>query len=261
MKRILRSALCLAVFTASASVAVADSGIAVVAAIDFGFKSSDITFEEDGQPINLGQDPQYIAIIPSLAISSGRFYGVLSFDFPASQYTDSIGGTPAAPDYIESNYRRKETALTFGYRVLPSLSVFAGFLKNETTMLFKDYVFATPVWVVESFLDMTLDESGYHAGVNYTHAFGDVGTLSASVARGWMDGDLFISDGLNGGASTSADATGNSFSLTWTGPLTGSLSYRVGFRYVKYSFEFQTSNSITINEPVTAITLGIGNYF
>lgn len=249
-----------AILTGGAVAAAEDSGLTVVPALDFGFKNSSLEISANGGPYTSVYKPNYITLIPSLSMAYGRFYGALSYDTPLTEYHTSSGGNQAAPSYSDNTYSREETTLTLGYRLLPALNVFGGYISGETKMRSIDYQYVGTVWQ-PSPGDNSFDTKGYFAGVSTSHSFGDKGTLSLSAAYAIMDGTLVGNYGNVSGTIKSDDASGYSTGLSWTGPMGESVFYRVGFRYARYSYKFQTQVSLKIQEPVQGLTFGVSKYF
>jgi hypothetical protein len=121
----------------------------------------------------------------------------------------------------------------------------------------------------------SFDERGFYLGASYSHQFGDKGSLAATGAYGMMDGvtDLLSNNTIvDGRVSLYSKSPGYSFGLNWTGPLTGSMVYRVGFKMTNYIFKFDSASDggpvfsvpkdrYRLEEVIYTFTIGVANYF
>jgi hypothetical protein len=248
---------------ASATVSAEDWNLTVAPSLDFAFKRSSYEFSGSASGA-FEAEPAYTSLIPSIAIGYGPIYGVLSYDTQMGlwQSTESGGGT-----FQTNTYDRSEASLTLGYRVLRTVNVFVGYVSgnsNQTQVIYS----GSPV--TPDPISYKFHEEGAYLGISYGHQFGDKGTLSMSAAYGKMDGRLELdSTGLV--ATFDSSAPGFSASLGWSGPLTGSMVYRVGLKYTQYNFDISTAtvgpivvpltNPIEIKESIMSFSMGIANYF
>lgn len=256
--------LAVGALAASATASAEDWNLTVAPSLDFAFKRS--TYEFAGAASGtFSAEPSYTSLVPSIAIGYGPVYGVISYDTQLGLYQTSEGG---GSSFLTNTYERSEASMTLGYRVWRTVNVFVGYVSGNSTQTQIEYSGAplTP----DPFTYEFHEEGGY-IGASYGHQFGDKGTLSVSAAYGQMDGRLdAFGTGLPG-TFDSSNTPGYSLSLGWSGPLSGSLVYRVGLKYTQYNFDINSvrlgplviplTNPIEIKEEIMAFTMGITNYF
>jgi len=241
----------------------AENNVAVVGGLDFGFKDMRLDFASAGEVFN----PFFVTINPSIVLGYKSFYAGLSYDKSISaepstgQALDMTSGVPI-PTATITDYSRADSTFTLGYRLNQSFSLFAGYTQGASKFT-ETRVVATPppppptiTTLVVTDIDYT--ETGPFAGVSYSKTFGDKGTLGLSIGYAQLDGDLkrSILPGTNV-ARLKGDTTGLSYGMTWSGPLTGSLGYRVGLKATQY----KTKDLDELTERYTSFFLGIVNYF
>jgi hypothetical protein len=239
----------------------ADSEVTVVGALDFAFK--DLTLESPG-----GGGAQFnttlITINPGVAVAYRRVYVNINFDksIDSASTTQIENGLPAM-----LTMSRSDAVLTLGYRVFDSVSLYAGWLSGEIgayligerqTAGLGTYVFYTQ--------EISYTEKGPFAGIAFAHNFSDKGSVSISVAYAKLDGEISQTR-YTGGATpgtaydnNGSDVKGLSYSLIWTGPLNGSMSYRLGVKSTRYEGDAIGSEP-GINEYYTSLFLGLTNTF
>lgn len=226
----------------------ADNELTVVGGVDFGFKRLHLDLDRTRTTFS----PSFVTINPNVVLGYGSFYGSVSYDKSVSA-DPGIGAqfSAGSPTATMLDYSRTDSTFTLGYRLLQSLSVFAGHTKGDNH--FTETSFGNTLIVT----DISYKEAGPFAGFAYNHAFGN-GTLGLSVGYAKLDGDLRIVSNPGGATTTvSGDTTGLSYGLTWSGPLTGSLGYRVGLKATEYNMKEKGE----INERYKSIFIGISNYF
>jgi hypothetical protein len=241
-----RQIIALALVVVSVGTARADSDdLTVVGGMDFGFKKLHLDTGSGAGVFN----PSFVTINPNLTLAYKSFYASLSYDksISAEQETGATSGTATV-----TNYSRKDSTFTLGYRLNSSFNLFAGYTEGVNRFV------ATTAAVVLIVTDTTYTEKGPFAGASYTKAFGDKGNLGLSIAYGRLNGDLKIDvQPGSGSARFTGDTKGLSYGLSWSGPLTGSLSYRVALKETRYEMK----DPITIKERYTSLFVGILNYF
>jgi hypothetical protein len=109
--------------------------------------------------------------------------------------------------------------------------------------------------------DISFNTNGYFGGVSTSHSFGDKGAVSLSVAYAKMNGTIDSKFSNVSGTIQSQNASGYSTNLSWSGPMGESMFYRVGLRYAKYYYQFQSQASMKVEEPVQGLTFGVSKYF
>jgi len=169
--------------------------------------------------------------------------------------------------WADRRYSRNENYLTLGYRIWGGLSVFGGYLDSST----RTSATNTPVTAVQASTSRSdYKESGLFYGLGYSHGIGEGKVLSASVAQADAKGTFDVTNvSTSGGAPFSAtettskgDVTGASYGLFLSGPLTGSLYYRLGYKATRYDFKFvATGVNRNTKQNYDAFVLGVVNYF
>lgn len=230
----------------------AESGVTVVGGMDFGFKQLSLDTGGGGDTFS----PFYVTINPNIVLGYKSFYAGLSYDKSISadpetgQAPSSIGPVPTATIL---DFARTDSTFTFGYRLNRSLSLFTGYTKGANE--FTETRFDVTLIVT----DIEYTTTGPFAGVAYSKTFGDSGTLGLSIGYAKLDGKLkfTVQPGAASSGDVKGDATGISYGLTWSGPLTESLGYRIGVKGIRYEME----DPADITERYTNIFIGIVNYF
>lgn len=258
-----RMILAVAMMAASAMVSAADWNLTVAPSLDFAFKRS--TYEFTGAAAGaFSAEPAYTSLVPSVAIGYGPIYGVLSYDTQLGLYQSTEGG---GSTFQSNTYERSESTLTLGYRIWRTMNVFVGYVSGNSSQT--EIIYSGAPLTPDPFT-YKFHEEGAYLGVSYGHKVGDKGSLSVSAAYGQMDGRL-EAYGTNNPALFDSSAPGYSISMGWSGPLSGSMVYRVGLKYTQYNFDIKTarigpviiplSNPIDIKEEIIAFTIGVSNYF
>jgi hypothetical protein len=262
--------------------------------LDFAYKKASISMQSGSASTftNLIQ-PTYTTFTPAIGASYGPFYALLSYDTTIEDWRSESNGIVVAGFWsnFQDSYRRNEASATLGYRVfrgnnrIGPVSVFGGYLQG--TSVWRENVFtggmsgggATAVFGTDENTRSYL-ETGYYLGANYAHSFGDKGTLSLTAAYAFLDGTLnetaLLYSNLLGSTYVNTDYTasarGASVGILWMGPITGSLNYRVGMKYVNYSFPITEKrdnltgivtpqSGTTISERVYSFFFGLSSYF
>jgi hypothetical protein len=225
----------------------AESDMTVVGGIDFGFKKLRLDF--DGADDTFA--PSFVTINPNLGLSYESFYASLSYD--KSITAESSSGLGAGGGGTKSDYSRADSTLTLGYRLNRFFSLFGGYTYGVS----KVNVFGA--FVVLGVTDVEFKETGPFAGAAFNMAFANKNTLGLSVGYAKLDGELsrITHPASNRDFEANGDTEGFSYGLTWSGPLTGSLGYRVGLKSTRY--ETEDLNNLT--ESYNSFYLGIMNFF
>lgn len=245
-----RSLLGLMLVVAGLGVARAEENdLTVVGGVDFGFKKLRLDVDRARSSFS----PSYVTINPTLGLSYKSFYASASYDksLGIGPGDDEVEGG-SGPTASTLDFSRADTTYTLGYRLNPSFSVFVGHTRGVSQ--FTDTTFDTTLIVTRT----VYSETGPFAGVAYTKAFGDKGSLGLSVGYAKLDGEFEQLFRPGAGTFTvEGDITGLSYGVTWSGALTGSLGYRIGVKATRYKME----EPLDIIERYTNIFLGIANYF
>lgn len=273
----------------AANTATAESWqLTVAPSVDLAFKKSDFSFDFGGSGADL-VNPTYTTLTPSAAVSVGPIYGVLSYEVTVNPWNSETlsmydPGTGPIWTITQDSYERSEAALTIGYRVysggnnIGPVNVFVGYLNGNSAWRSTDFTYDTsvvPSTYQFSVYRYIFSENGGYIGANYSQPFGEKGTLSLSAAYALLDGNLGILSSWGDNFDYISDATGYSLGITWTGPITGNLNYRVGMKHVKYDFNVtkfrdNISGTVTvlpswfdfsIHEEMNSFFFGVSAYF
>ena len=226
----------------------AEDNVTVVGGLDFGFKDMRLDFASADDVFN----PSFVTINPSIVLGYKSFYAGLSYDKSISA-DPATGLEPASNSGFVTDYSRTDSTFTLGYRLNQSFSVFAGYTNGASKIT------VTTAGVALFVTDIEYTETGPFAGVAYGKTFGDKGTLGLSVGYAQLDGELKRTVHRNIGTNfdVKGDTTGLSYGVTWSGPLTGLLGYRVGLKATQY----KTKDLDDLTERYRSFFLGIVNYF
>src|SRR5712692_9285647 len=217
----------------------AESNVTIVSGLDVGFKKLRLDTGSGAGAFN----PSFVTVNPSIVLGYSSVYASLSYD-------KSVSADPEIGAATVTDYSRTDSTFTLGYRLNQSFSLFAGYAEGANK--FNTTTFGGGLIVID------YTEKGPFAGVAYTKTFSDKGSLGMSIGYAKLDGDLKVD--IPPGTSFSrfkGDTTGLSYGLTWSGPLTGSLSYRVGLKAIRYEMK----DPIKLTERYTNFFIGIMNYF
>src|SRR5712692_3002426 len=223
----------------------AESDVTVVGGLDFGFKKLRLDTGSGAGVFN----PSFVTINPNIVLGYSSFYASLSYDKSVSADPE-IGQLAGSTIATVTDYSRTDSTFTLGYRLNQSFNLFAG--HTEGANKFNTTVFGGGLIAID------YTEKGPFAGVAYTKTFGDKGSLGMSIGYAKLDGDLKVDIPPNVEFfRAKGDTTGLSYGLTWSGPLTGSLSYRVGVKAIRYEMK----DPVDLTERYTNFFFGIMNYF
>lgn len=251
--------LLIPLFSLTGPTQAADSEVTVVGALDFAFK--DLTLESAG-----GGGPKFnttlTTINPGVAIAYRRFYTNINFDksIDSAATTQVENGLPSM-----LTMSRSDTVLTLGYRVLDSVSLYAGWLSGDIgAYLNGERDVGTPTFYTQ---EISYTEKGPFAGIAVSHNFGDKGSVSFSVAYAKLDGEMSQTR-YTGGATPgttydngNVDVKGLSYSLIWTGPMNGSMNYRLGVKSTRYEGDAAGGGATNLDEYYTSLFFGLTNSF
>jgi hypothetical protein len=259
--------------------------LTVAPGIDLSFKSSSFDFQIGGGSNGIRLKPNYTTLTPSLAMNYGRFYGVAAYEFTVNDW-NSEGlevNSPTDSTLTQETFERNETSLTLGYRVFEGsrlfgpVSIFGGYLRGTSgwhSLAFNDNAGVVSIEAIS----VDFKENGFFLGANYSHSIGNKGTLSVSAAYGALDGLFQDVETSGGGNSIYQDlfskSTGLSAGVAWNGTIAGNMNYRVGMKYINYSFDVDKfedkidgsvitipSGQIKIKESIYSFYFGVVNYF
>jgi hypothetical protein len=264
----------------------AGNQLVIAPSVSVASKSSQFDFIVSGSPAGTLARPTYMTMSPSLAISKGKLFARISTDFTIepAQYEDFVAGTSIYYDN-RGTYRRGESSINIGYRFyegkLGSANVFAGFLSGTSSLATTTTTYdstATPAFVYSS-ETTKFYESGPFIGANFTHPFGRQAlTVSLALAglKGNLDDTYSSSDPASAPGNDYYDAKsgGLSFGLVWSGPMSKNMDYKIGYKFVDYSYDVTalhdlvtgitysvTPGTVVIKEKINSFYVGSTIYF
>lgn len=203
-----------------------------------------------------------------------RAGGGFTFDrFYVAAYGDwSISDADVSEEEETGSASRAEYDLTFGFRPIDPLTLFAGYKTGKTKIDF------TPrnndeVPTAFNFRD-TYKETGPYLGASYSFIFEQAGSLSFSLAYAFLNAENSIGvkpddsgeseenefDDISGNFENDAD--GFSAGVTWLMPLANNLNYFATIRYQRYDQDIATpSGNQSIAEEYTELGMGLMQQF
>jgi len=267
-----RRCLLLIVLSSLAVTANAADDFAVVGALDFAYKDLSLKAPGSGDGGETEFRSTLTTINPGVAVAYKRAYVNVNYDKSVAPGESALidEGLPQS-----LSMTRSDLVLTLGYRVFDFLSLFAGYLSGDIGVLINGQKYIDGTSNAVAFLqDTRYKESGPFAGIALSHQFGNKGLLSVSVAYASLNGDLeqtqYFGQFDNGGPvippssrteMLKIDVRGLSYGLSWTGALSGSLSYRLGVKVTNYNGEFPIVGARDITENYIWYYLGLINAF
>ena len=257
-----RITLALVLVASSFGAAAADGEMTVVGGFDFGFKKLRLDFDRADNAFT----PSFVTINPNIGWSYDSFYASLSYDKSISAESTS-GVDPTFGLGTKTDYSRADSTFTLGYRINPSFSLFAGYTHGVskfnvtgTRLIVTDPNTNPPeVELFTNVTDIEFKETGPFAGAAFNVTFSNQSTLGLSIGYAKLDGEL--SRRSQPSAATdfevNGDTEGFSYGLTLSGPMTGSLGYRLGLKSTRY----ETDDLNGLTESYSSIYLGVMNFF
>jgi len=251
----------LATLLPSSPALAADSDFVVAGGMDFAFKNLDL------YPGSTKLSTQLTTLNPSVAIGYKSFYASLAYDKTVSSEPSTEVQESNRLATVDQIYR-SDILFTLGYRPFSFMSVFVGYLHADNHFNLSGARSsggtASPTIVEGNYI-----EYGGFAGVSFSHSFGSKGTLAVTAAWASLSGAIDQTSYYAGPPATidssheDFDTSGLSYSIIWTGPLVGSLHYRVGAKFTSYQGDNvrETSDTSEIKEKYTTFFLGVMNYF
>lgn len=220
----------------------------IVGGFDFGFKTMHLDPRNGGSVL----DTSYVSVNPSVAWAYRSFYTTLSYDRSVSSDPSPGQTATATATATLMDFSRTESTFTLGYRVNDAFNLFVGYTKGA------NHFTQTAAAVVLAVSAIDYSETGPFAGVALNVNFRDKGNLGLSVGYAKLDADLKIfTRPSDVGTEVTGDSTGLSYTLSWSGTLTGSLGYRVGAKVTHYNME----DPGDVSERYAGFFVGITNYF
>ncbi|WLE98168.1 MAG: hypothetical protein QTN59_04885 [Candidatus Electrothrix communis] len=144
----------------------------------------------------------------------------------------------ASDQLVDWDFDVADYALTVGYNIWASLSVFGGWKGHEISMAGRES--GTPQGEVRWDYDFT--SSGWFLGLSYGWTIFESNMFSIKAGYAWLDGEMDGGKQREDNTSYLIDSEGGTSSganlgLTWKGFLTDSLNYDISADWYSYSFE------------------------
>jgi len=232
-----------------------DDPVTVVGGVAYIFKTSDFTVS------NKAFKPQYTSLDWSAVLAYKSFYTRVNFDQSIRGHTE-IDNSLENDGSINSGILtldREDIAVTFGYSLFDSISVFAGYKRGETSGALggqlrgfnPDPITNKPVDFLIENTEVSFKENGPFIGIGYTYFTQKSGSINFSVAYADLDGEalLFVPE-LDASGSKFivpvqilGDTTGLSYSLSWTDMFSEDMNYTIGINIIRYEFDAPLLNT------------------
>jgi len=227
----------------------------IVGGVDMAFK--DLVLD-----VNNNQAVALTTVKPNVTAAYGNYYANIAYDHAIAPGVSTVveSGTP----YLQ-NYQRSDYLFTFGYRLTPPLNLFVGWIDGSIEVVSTGDVPSGTGYVTEV-KTINYERKGPFLGAAYSFVYGNTGTLNISAAFAAMKGSVettrsTITSGTTVTPSSSFPTGGFSLNVTWTGPLTQSLSYRVGVNQTAYKSGAFSGTPNGVTERYRSFYFGVTNYF
>ena len=262
--------------------------VLIVPNVGLQFKNLDLDFEQDltrngidddeingvddgNERLSGDLEASIFSLQAGVTVIWKDLFASLKLDTPISDGEDRNSSVPYS--FGKTKVSREDYVLNVGYRVWNGISVFGGYLRGETEL--KNRTSQTsPIPEDLQFPNyrQNYEEDGLFVGASYAYRFGEVGTISTSLAYADLDGeysDNFPASETDGAFDYKGSATGLSFSVGWAGNITNKLSYYVDLRTQEYEMDAKnktniaiwTNTSVETTEKMTSLTSGVRMIF
>jgi hypothetical protein len=259
VRRAIRTGATAALFLPACALAQQDLSFST--SVDLNYKKLTLSTISVNQSTGVGTENVFKPTLWMLNVSpSMAWKGVfLTVGLERSLGESSTSGSASNGTWNDRRYSREENSATLGYNVWAGLSLFAGYLHNKTTT---NIIQGDNTGSPFQFLTSKVVEKGPYYGVAYAQRLGD-GTIAASFARLNGKGESYTDNSINTDTSGSGTVKGNSYGLSWSAPLSGSLYYRLGYKGTRYDFAFTDNLGFPrrTKQNYDAVYLGVANYF
>lgn len=220
-----------------------DDEISIVGGVAYNLKSSEFTV--GNKPFT----PEFTTLDWSLIAAYKSFYVKGSFDQSIKDHIqiNNTPGNSGQPDNSGLILGREDISITLGYRVLDSLSLFAGYTSGETSGITTGSINAQGGGVVTfQTTGISFKQEGSFIGASYSYFLQDSGSFSFSMAYANLDGDIVFNNSetdLTTGTTTisvnniTGTSTGASYAITWTDQFSEDMLYNIALKSVRYKFD------------------------
>lgn len=187
-----------------------------------------------------GIDNKLYSLGIGLTATYGRFYLDISGEKnPASGKEPNENGN--------AYFEREDAAVSIGYGINESISVFAGYKYGETSIV-------SPPSAIAIGSQVSLEGRGLFIGAGGGWTVGQHNLLSFSAAYAMMRAQYYDSSFVS---DTQGDASGTSLGLRWKGWLSQHLSYDLSLIRHDYYYEDFDLLSLDISEQILSIRAGL----
>jgi len=213
----------------SSVAAASNDGLAVVPKVGFSYKT--VTLEAAGGRKSFS--PLFITLDLGLTLAYKSVYFSVGYDSSIRNdltHNTTPSGSGGVDDSIVYS-TRSDGAATLGYAIGWGFSLFTGWKYGESV----GYGFADGTGSVKNF-QSRVTANGPFFGTSYSYRFGDKGSVDLSVAYASMSG-LNKYTTASSGTETEGRTTGFSYGIAWSGSLSETAGYSVGFKANRYEFD------------------------
>jgi hypothetical protein len=187
-----------------------------------------------------GIDNNLYSVGMGLTATYGRFYLDLS-----GEKNPTSGKEPTATS--TAYFEREDAAVSLGYGVNESISVFAGYKYGETRIV-------SPPSAITFGSQVRLQGRGLFVGAGAGWAVNDTNLVSFSAAYAMMRAE-YEDSALE--RNVRGDASGTSLGVRWKGLLSKQLSYDVSLIRHDYYYESFDLLLLDISEQILSLRLGL----
>lgn len=260
--RALLTVISLLLFT-PATILATDNDFAVVAGGTINYKrlEFDVT-DETFKPNLITFDLSFTGVYKS-------FYASVNYDKSIQDDYIYMYDPGAGQDDTILQISREDAGLTIGYNFPNSVTVFGGYIDGATTVYLQGNQLALPSEPerFNSIFDFTMQ--GPFLGVGYAMPVGQKNTLSFNIAYADMDGSLILDSGADK-QEAEGESSGFSYGISLSGPVTETVSYRIGLKANRYTFDHTShdpsaappnNDDFTHDQNFSIFYVGVSNFF
>lgn len=228
-------------------------------AVDFAYKQLALTLVAGPATNELKPSLSTLSLSPTLAWRGFFLSGAVERTLGEGSTAGIVTNSDGTRFWADRRVRREENYLTLGYNIWGGFSLFGGYLHNSTTTYGNNLAFDL---TFDQGVRTTYTERGPFYGLGYSYSFTKGTVLGASVALANAKGTFDQENSAQPFTTSEGDVRGTSYSLFLSGPLTGSLYYRLGYKATRYDFDFVTAGiNRSTKQNYDAFVIGVANRF
>lgn len=191
-------------------------------------------------------DSQLYSLGGGLTVTAGRFYAGLSGESNITSDDEAANNLFAE----RLQFDREDAAISLGYSVNESISVFTGYKYGKT-------ILSIPGTLSRTEQSATLQGNGLFVGAGGGWEVKDWGVFSFSAAYANMDAKY--ADPIN--LQSDGIASGTSLSIAWKGPITKEMYYDLALIRHHYYYEEFNHFDNPITETIISLQAGLSYRF